>query len=69
MSALGHKRTYAVQKGMSALHRIATVEAGHRLTGRTLLKATLILSAHREFALSSIRLVTRKIEHCAVSRH
>ena len=27
MSALGHKRTCAVQKGMSALHPIATAKA------------------------------------------
>jgi len=27
MSALGHKRTYAVQNGMSALPRIATAKA------------------------------------------
>jgi hypothetical protein len=27
VSALGHKRTYAVQKGMSALHPIATAKA------------------------------------------
>jgi hypothetical protein len=27
MSAMGHKRTYAVQKGMSALPLIATVKA------------------------------------------
>ncbi|MGB9051094.1 MAG: hypothetical protein WCC54_01990, partial [Pseudolabrys sp.] len=27
MSALGHKRTYALQQAMSALHPIATVKA------------------------------------------
>ena len=27
MSALGHKQTFAVQNGMSALHPIATVKA------------------------------------------
>jgi len=27
MSALGHKRTFALQKAMSALHPIATVKA------------------------------------------
>jgi hypothetical protein len=30
MSALGHKRTYAVQKGMSALPPIATAKADSR---------------------------------------
>ena len=30
MSALGHKRTYAVQKAMSALHPIATAKATSR---------------------------------------
>src|SRR5262245_39387041 len=30
MSALGHKRTYAVQKAMSALHPIATAKAKFR---------------------------------------
>jgi hypothetical protein len=30
MSALGHKRTYAVQNGMSALHPIATAKADFR---------------------------------------
>ena len=30
MSALGHKRTYAVQKGMSALPPIATAKADIR---------------------------------------
>jgi hypothetical protein len=30
MSALGHKRTFAVQKGMSALPPIATTKADFR---------------------------------------
>jgi hypothetical protein len=30
MSALGHKRTCALQNGMSALHPIATVKADFR---------------------------------------
>jgi hypothetical protein len=30
MSALGHKRTFAVQKGMSALPSVATAKADSR---------------------------------------
>src|SRR5215470_69366 len=46
MSALGHKRTYAVQKGMSALPPKATVKADSRTTSCLLYQADMCSALH-----------------------
>ena len=69
MSALGQKRTCAVQKGMSALPLIATVKADIALQDACSSRRHLSTAAPEICAPSSFCFGHTKIESTVISRH